>query len=326
MGVFCLSIRLMGQSHTEVSKPFDKQVIDLRTRLPINAEISNPAAAVFSKVWDQIASDPYVTLPHNKVSVLSFGPLLGKITAAAKRTIENKKPILPSFTKLVHANGICFSGTWNITEPTDYTGYFKTGAKGLIIARASSATSDVDQGKYRAFGIAGRIFPTDDETEKIPLESANFFTIDDLGGTLSKHFTDQVFSNAPPLSARLALIPFGLATARAFSLADKNPAMRQVYEIAELGLNDRSQAKSPKRMHLVFEDGQTFDAKDFRDELRLKNHGGKLRLKIMVSDDKESKNMKQIGFVEFTKDAASESCDTRFHVSHPIFQEKYEKD
>lgn len=288
--------------------------------------------STFSEVWDKVKSDPYAVLPHYKVDPLNFGFLLSKLKAAARRTVTNQHDLKPNEQKLVHANGICFKGTWNITVPTNYTGYFAQGEKGenkrgLIIARASSASSSTDSGDLRPLGIAGKIFPTEDEKDPQAYKTANFFTIDDLGGTRNKHFTDSTYTNEPPVTATgIQAIALNVI-ASVFRAADNgsNPGKRQVYEIAQLGLKDKGATRSPKWMNLKFEDGQTFNAKDFRDELRLKNHGGKLRIGIYVSDkSNKDKDMKKIGFIELTEDELSVSCDQGLAFHHPENQKKFD--
>src|SRR5262249_51413507 len=142
----------------------------------------------------QVASDPYATLPHQAVTLESmFGFLDDKILDASKRTLSDRSDLLPRFRKLVHPNGICFAGVWTITEETPYTGYFRKGSQGLFVGRASTALTATEQGSFRAFGFAGKIFPTMDPDAVTP--TANFFTIEDLGGTLRDHYLDAHNTN-----------------------------------------------------------------------------------------------------------------------------------
>lgn len=293
----------------------------------------------FSEVWDQIASDPYKTMPHYQVTFSSFfGFLRDKIYESAKRTISDRNDLLPTFTKLVHANGMCFAGTWNITEDSTYTGYFKKGSKAMIIVRASAATSDTTVGTYRAFGLAGKLYPTENSEHSEPLKTANFFTIEDLLGALTPRFTDAQLQNEPKQTKRLGILTslnLAAATASAFRLADSHIGIRQVYEIAELGMSDTSQAKSPKWMMLQGASARPIDksgepaieAADFRDELRLVNQNGKLVFNIFVSSPGATTTNRQytkIGYIELTKEALSNSCDHRLHFHHPRWESKFE--
>lgn len=56
-------------------------------------------------------------LPLSKVSLWRiFGKGGNLLYRAAKRTIKHEADILPHFNKLIHSNGVGFSGTWNVTE------------------------------------------------------------------------------------------------------------------------------------------------------------------------------------------------------------------
>ncbi len=290
----------------------------------------------FSEVWDQVSSDPYRSLPHLKVgrsTMVSWARNF--IREAANRTLVNKNDILPRFDKLVHPNGICFAGTWHITEQTPYTGYFSKGSKGLIIARVSSANSFTEQGQYRAFGLAGKVYPTDNRDHADHLKPATFFTIEDLGGTLTPHFTDAELTNAPPTSLRFSLakeVPTLLTVKNAFEAADKATSntkqlhigIRQLYEIAQLGMKDPSLAKSPALMKLKAAPGQTVNATDFREELRLAHHDGKLIFDINVKSASKDAAYHKIGTIEFTEDAVSDSCDHRLHFAHPAWNSNFD--
>jgi hypothetical protein len=227
------------------------------------------------------------------------------------------------FDKLVHPNGICLSGTWNVTEPSAYTGYFAQGSRGLIIARASVALSDTTAGNYRGFGLAGKIFPTDDPGHADPLKTANFFVIDDLGGTLAAHYMDGQLTNEPATtihpSEALYLATVGEAAQSAFKAADINPGRRQVYPIAELGVADTSTAVTPRWMMLRGSEGARFDKADFRDELTAALAARPVVMDILVSENRDA-GWNKIGHIEFDAGVASDSCDHRVHFHHPKFR------
>jgi len=95
--------------------------------------------------------------------------------------------------KLLHPNGVCLSGTWEITEPSNYTGYFAQGKQGLIIGRASTTLTNTKEGRNRGFGFAGKLYPTMDPSETA--KTANFFLIDVLFGTHAKHYLDVALTS-----------------------------------------------------------------------------------------------------------------------------------
>jgi hypothetical protein len=281
-----------------------------------------PKTHSFQNVWNQVISDPYDSLPQDKVSFLKlFSWGKDTILEDSKRTLNNHADILEPFDKLAHPNGICLKGIWKIDKPNRYSGYFKTQSEALIIARASSALSNTKSGGLRAFGFAGKLFPTINPTKTDQENTANFFLIDDLGGTDAKHFTDVNLTNAPKVSTTSAVLKnllYALKVARSFSKADKNPTIRQLYEISYLGETDNTNIITPKWMKIEAQKGQTVDAKDFRDELHIKN-GEKLIFNIHVRDDK--KDWQKIGTITFDTSVVSNSCDHRLHFHHPKWRD-----
>jgi len=161
----------------------------------------------FQEVWNQVKSDTLNELPNEKVSYQKlFNDSEDLILKDAKRTLTTHDDILEKFNKLAHPNGICFKGTWYIDTPNIYSGYFKQNSKALIIARASSAMSNTKSTETRALGFAGKLFPTLNPTKINKEHSANFFLIDDLGGTNTKYYKDISLINEPPLSFTYSIV------------------------------------------------------------------------------------------------------------------------
>ncbi|GAB4011489.1 MAG: hypothetical protein Fur0010_06020 [Bdellovibrio sp.] len=176
--------------------------------------------------------------------------------------------------------------------------------------------SGTKKGEYRAMGLAGKVFPTLDETEQV--KPASFFLVDDLGGTKAAHWTDVELTNELKVSKTAEVIKnlfYALKLAATFGKADSNPGMRQVYEISELGVENVKNVKTPKWMMIKTAPGQTVDKADFRDELNLDNRGGKLVLEIHVAAT--DKKFKKVGNILFTESVVSNSCDHRLHFPHP---------
>ena len=273
----------------------------------------------FQSTWKQVASDSVNKLPQDRVSYRKlFSEGKDLITRNSQRTLESHANILPSFNKLAHPNGICFKGVWNIHTENKYSGYFKKNSKALIIVRASSAMSNTRRGEIRSFGFAGKIFPTINPFLKTKENTANFFLIDDLGGTRAEHYTDVVLSNEPSISKNSEVFKNLLYVAKiasAFSKADKNPKIRQVYEISQLG--ESNNIATPRWMKVEAIKGQTVDALDFRDELRINSK--KLVFNILVASNKikSEKNWMKIGIISLDTSVVSTSCDHRLHFHHP---------
>jgi len=276
----------------------------------------------FQAVWEQVNSGIVERLPQQTVS---FGKLFsgGKdiILGNSRRTLDEHANIIPTFNKLAHPNGICFKGVWNIQQQNKYSGYFKKNSKALIIVRASTALSSTRRGKLRAFGFAGKIFPTLNPLQPNLENTANFFLIDDLGGTRAEHFTDVTLTNEPDVSKTSAVFKsllYALKVARTFSQVDKRPGIRQVYEISQLGEPNKSNIITPQWMKVAAQPGQSVDAADFRDELRITNNK-KLVFIVSVASEQtnDKKNWQEIGTITLNTSVVSQSCDHRLHFHHP---------
>lgn len=281
----------------------------------------------FQSVWNEVKSDPVTTLPQETLSYSKlFDGAINLILKDAKRTLVDTADMLTPFDKLAHPNGVCMKGIWEIDTNSTYSGYFKYGSKSLIIGRASSAMSNTKRGENRAFGMAGKLFPTQDKMEIQTVPSANFFVIDDLGGTDADYFTDVELTNEPDVSFTatvLGSIAYSLKVVSAFSDADSNPGIRQLYEISYLGESNSSQVITPKWMKISAQDGQTaYGVTDFRDEFTLDTNGT-IIFNIFVAS-LEVDNIKQwlkIGKITFDESVVSYTCDHRLHFHHPLWRD-----
>ncbi|WP_372652427.1 hypothetical protein [Halobacteriovorax sp.] len=291
----------------------------ITTALSLNSFSKDYKGSKASEVWEEVTSTPYLSLPTKKISYLSlFKGLKSKIKLAANRTLSNKSDLLPYFDKLAHPNGVCLKGTWNITEENPYTGLYKKGTKAIIITRSSVALSKTTVGKNRGFGMAGKIFPTLDEEQTV--KTANFFLVDDLGGTKAPHYTGVEMTNEPVVSKNLTVIrnlAYSLKLALTFGKADSNPGIRQLYQISET--NTLKDAITPKWMMVKARSGQNINENDFRDELNIDNRASNLFFDIYVTSKevREKKQWQKLGYIEFSESIASDSCDHRLHFNHP---------
>ena len=276
----------------------------------------------FQDVWNEVKKDPYTSLPQNKVSYFKLSSHgRDTILENSQRTLVEHADIIAPFEKLAHPNGICLKGVWEIYHDSPYGGYFKKGSKALIIARASSAMSNTRRGENRAFGLAGKLFPTLKVDEVSKEHTANFFLIDDLGGTDAAHFTDVVLSNEPSVSTTFEVLKhlaYGLKVAKTFAKADKHAGIRQLYEISYLGEKKDADIITPRWMRVEAQKGHTVDAEDFRDELRL-SEGKRLIFDISVASEKD--RFKTIGRITFDASEASATCDQQLHFHHPLWRE-----
>jgi hypothetical protein len=262
--------------------------------------------AIKSVLW----SDPYASPPYH----LGLGPIkLVTFFNHSARNLIDKRDLLPYFDKLIHANGICHYGVWKITEDSPYTGYFANGSCGLLIVRMSVAGLTVNSGTRRSFGIGGKIFPTMDPDEIV--YPGNFVTVSHLSGLRTKHIVDIEMSNAPTIG----LDPLANFVNRVvFRLMDTRPGFRQLHPISTLGVAPGEPVRTPDLMMLkVADDMPRIDAKDFREELRVRNYpNGKLIYSIFVRNIGEA-SWNRLGSMEFTEDVVSESGDKRLHFWIP---------
>ena len=182
--------------------------------------------------------------------------------------------------------------------------------------------SNTKRGEIRAFGMAGKLFPTLDETELLTESSANFFVIDDLGGTKAPYFTDVALTNEPDVSFNSSVftaLAYGLKVANAFSTADVNSGIRQLYEISYLGEPNSSTIITPKWMKITAQEGQTaLGVNDFRDEFTFQGNQVLIfDIAVASVEVNGTKQWQEIGTMTFDTSVTSQSCDHRLHFHHP---------
>jgi hypothetical protein len=267
--------------------------------------------STFAEVKRVAFSGPYATLPYYK----GLGPTTFlQFFNASSRNVADKRDIRPTYNKLIHANGICFSGVWRIDRESPYTGYFARGSEGLLLTRFSVAGPQVRRGQARALGIAGKIWPGLDPERKA--RPANFVTVTDLGGSADPYITNQAPTNSP----RVGLTPAALLINRViFRMVDTRPGYRLLYPISTLGLPPGAPVVTPDLLQLrVAEGTPKVDADDFRDELRLARYPqGRLVYAINVKSFDDA-SWQQLGTMELTEDAVSEGQDKRLHFWIPL--------
>lgn len=282
--------------------------------------------STFQEVRDVIFSDPYDTYPHEKANIRSmFKGLTNLMVRDCQAILADRNDIVPWYQKLVHSTGICLTGTWEITEDSDYTGVFKPGTEALIIVRCSSllGRSRRTRSIRRGFAFAGKIFPTMDPHEKV--KTANVIAIDALGGTRAYRFTDEKLSNEPAVGANLTLLRFPLAAINAlyaFTSTTNVPMYRPLTALGEAGLAEGEVAKTPRWLQIEHAPGNgKSDASDLRDELNVKNYdGGVLRFLVSVAEEekKGERLYRKIGEIALDESVVSDSGDHRIRFWHQM--------
>ena len=264
---------------------------------------------------------------------------------ASARSVDSKAdlrwgPDGKGFRRILSPNGICLLGTWEITDESSYTGYFKKGAKGLIIGRYSTDGTETRRGHRRSLGLAGKIYPTTDPNHPTPLVTASFVSQEDLGGMRTKYINDADLRNEPNLTAYRLGINFPILgrAGLIFKPLDKVPGVRQLHEIAELGKPEGEPTRTPRAMLIKVVPCQPRiegDGLDFRDEIyaHIFKQGdteptGSIDFDISVSDTGQRSGIpgfqrvtvtdwQRIGLVTFTEAIASYNGDHVIQFHHP---------
>jgi hypothetical protein len=318
----------------------------------------------FSEVRDALFANPYrqrwgdpgePPLPVYGVNLL--GVLRGVppfrppffFRQAVARAVDSKAdlrwgPDRKGFRRIIHPNGICLLGLWEISAPTSYSGYFREGSRALAIGRYSTCCKETRRGRIRSLSLVGKLFPTTDPLHSEPLRTANFITQQDLGGDQSDYINDAELRNAPDTTSwrRGFGLPILLVESILFRLTDKQPTQRQLYQIAELNKPNDEATQTPAFMRLLVDPAQPRipgEALDFRDEImaQIYDRGDAapkraLIFHIEVTDDgsthgpdffqrRRFENWLRVGRLIFNEAVASYNGDFVVHFNHPTWRD-----
>ncbi len=246
----------------------DRGYAGSRFRDVVNALFANP----YQRVWGGAGE---AALPVYDVTLASVsGGTFRHATARAVDSCADLRwgPDRRGFRRLLHPNGVCLTGMWRITEDNSYSGYFVKGCAALAIGRYSTCCAETRRGQTRSLALVGKLFPTTDPDHTTPLRTANFITQEDIGGTDTAFINDAELRNAPDSTAsrRGSGLPILLVTGAVFNEIDKQPGIRQLYQVAELGKREGQPTRAPEFMRLRVAPSQPRIAGadlDFRDEV-----------------------------------------------------------
>lgn len=312
-----------------------------------DAIFSNP----YQEVWGRDGAAPLpvyeVTLSSVLRGILSFGKRY-LFLKAVERTVDSHADLRwgadgKGFRRLLHPNGVCLTGRWEITEETGYSGYFRKGSEALAVGRYSTCCTETRRGHTRSLALVCKLFPTADENHDQPLRTASFFTQQDIAGEHTDYINDAELRSAPDVHAwrRGIGVPILLITGVVFQRVDREPAQRQLYQIAELGKPDGEPTRSPAYMRLLVAPGQpriAGDALDFRDEVmaQIFDRGDAapkraLAFNIEVTDEGAAHgpgisrhvtfgNWRRIGRLTFDNAVVSYNGDFVIHYNHPTWR------
>jgi len=270
--------------------------------------------------------------------------------AASDRSIDSRADLRwgddgLGFRRILHANGVCLIGTWSIDDSSGshYSGYFRPGSRGLVIARYSVCCTETRRNRYRSLSMVGKLYPTKDPNDPAVYRPASFITQEDLGGSRSHQISDVELRNAPDVTPwrRGSALGVFLVTALVLRRTDVNTTIRQLYEIAELQATPGTPTATPTFMRLLTDpvpDGDRDPDLDFRDEIlgRIYDRGDPtprrmLTFHIEVSDTgsqhgllrprRDITGWRRIGRIEFTEAVASYNGDFVLHYPHPAWRD-----
>ncbi|MGH8650974.1 MAG: hypothetical protein ACREYE_01805 [Gammaproteobacteria bacterium] len=168
---------------------------DVKTAL-----LENP----YQKVWGADGNEPfpvYIVIIGQAYQGFFPGGRPDRLRVASVRTIGSRADLRwgedrKGFRRILHPNGICLFGQWAIREDNPYSGYFKKGSQGVIIARFSPNTK-TRRGESKSLSMVSKIYPTTDENHSDPLVPAHFFTQQDFGNERTRYLNDAEMRNAP---------------------------------------------------------------------------------------------------------------------------------
>jgi hypothetical protein len=313
-----------------------------------DALFANP----YQKVWGGPGEPPLPVYGVTLLSVLRGVLPLGLpyfFRQAVERAVDSRADLRwgadrKGFRRLLHPNAICLTGLWEITEETKYSGYLRKDSRALLIGRYSTCCTATRRGQKRSLSLVGKLFPTTDPNHSEPLVTANFITQQDIGGDRTDYINDAETRNAPNTTAwRRGLgAPVLLVTGIVFGQVDKNPTIRQLYQIAELGKPAGEPTRTPTYMRLVVDPTQpriAGDGLDFRDEImaQIFDRGDPtpkrtLTFHIEVTEQGSTHgpnffqrrtfaNWTRIGRMTFDNAVASYNGDFVLHFTHPTWRD-----
>ena len=326
----------------------DRQYSGSRFREVVDALFANP----YQAVWGREGEPP---LPVREQTIKTvFGGLLTlgrppRFERASERSLDSGAdlrwgPDRKGFTRFLHPTGVCLTGRWQITEDTPYSGYFTRGSTALVVARYSSGAGGTRRGNIRSMGLVGKLFPTVDPDHSTPLGTANFITQEDIGGTRNESINAVELLNAPDVTV-FRRGPSGtllIKVAAVFRRVDKQPTIRQLYPIAELGKPAGEATRAPEFMRLLVAPGQPVIAGadlDVRDEVmaQIFDRGDPvpkrtLTFTIEVTDEgttsgspfrvrRTFRNWRRIGTLVFDNAVVSYNGDAVIHFTHPTWRQ-----
>src|SRR6266478_6263916 len=143
-------------------RSFGIEAITDEDRAYAGSRFSDVREALFANPYQRTwgaAGEPALPVHPVTLSSLLYGILPGgppyAFRQATARAVDSAAdlrwgPDRKGFRRLVHPNGICLTGLWQITQDSGYSGYFRNGSRALIVGRYSTCAA------RRGAAISGR--------------------------------------------------------------------------------------------------------------------------------------------------------------------------
>jgi hypothetical protein len=325
----------------------DRAYRGARYRDVVDAIFANP----YQRVWGGPGEPPLPVYPVTLAGVLAGALPFGRghaFAQASARAVDSAAdlrwgPDRRGYHRLLHPNGVCLTGRWRITDETPYSGYFRRGSEALVVARYSPCCTETRRGHTRSLSLVGKLFPTTDPGHSELLQTANFITQEDIGGADTVSINAAELRNAPDvtLSRRGGGVAVLLTTAVVFGRVDREPTIRQLYPIAELGKPANEPTRAPAFMRLLVRGDQPVvsgEELDVRDEVmgHIFDPGDPapkrtLGFTIELTDEGETsgpasklrrtfRNWRRVGELVFDNAVISWNGDSVIHFNHPTWR------
>jgi hypothetical protein len=315
------------------------------------SRFSDVVAAIFANPYQRTWGAPGE--PPLPVHEVSFRTVVGglvprQFTRDSERTLDSHADLRwgadgKGFRRLVHPNGVCLLGRWIIDQENSFSGCFRAGSEALVVARYSTCCTETRRGHNRSLSLVAKLYPTTDSGHVEPLQTASLFTQEDIGGSDTPYLNDVELLNAPnvTLSRRGIGAPVLVVVGLVFQRVDREPTVRQLYQIAELGKAPGEPTRAPEFLRLLVVPEQPRiqgPALDFRDEVMAQIFDAgdpvpkrTLTFSIEVTDEGETqgnaarlrrtfRSWRRIGSLVFDNAVVSRNGDCVVHFNHPTWR------
>jgi hypothetical protein len=288
-----------------------------------------PTQASFDAVKTRIYAEPLSVLPHYgglgaaDTAAILIGSLKTALGIRAKATIADESDFKERTPKILHPMGVCASANWTITAASAATGLLSKGTHVNAIVRMSTGSDQIkwEPGKTRQFGLAVKLFPTQEPGTAVV--TRNVFTLDQTGlngDSRASYLSgdgpeDEVFFRNNAEGTGFAIEKLNAL----FAKVDIHPGHRPLYPLTEVTQNGAMVAVPVTPWEIRFVPHVTskieaFDV-DFRTELAAAQPG-QIYFDIVIPKQQGFAATQTIGKLVVGQPVVSVACDQELHFHH----------